>query len=223
MKIKTKITFSVVITLAIGALLGAMLNRTLSQTRIKRILSRRTPPVFVSFYEDIIEPDANQRKEIEKILDKHAKQLSEIHANFRQKLESSIESLTAELDPILTPKQKKRLEKGFPGPPQFPKHFIPGITANKYLMILKEKLGLSEDQASKIKHILEEWEDKTRMMRRNRGPFNHFEQFIQSEKEKEKAIEKILTKDQMKLHEKMKKERLKKIEEEMRIPRKIIK
>lgn len=224
MNIKLKITFIIIITLVIGIVIGAMLNRTLTQNRVKRILSRRNPPVFISFYERIIEPDTNQREEIRKILDKHAKHLSEIRANFSEELQSSMESLRAELDPILTPEQKKRLEKGFPGRPPFPMRPPERIDVDEELSVLKERLSLSEDQASEIKQILEESRDKFKMMREKGVRWRERWQIMKElEEKKEKAIKNILTRDQKNSFEQIKKERHKKIEEEMSKRREIMK
>ena len=213
MNIKVKITFIIIITLAIGIVIGALLNRTLSQNRIKRILERRNPPIFISFYERIIEPDAEQRAKVRKVLNKYAQNLSEIRTNFQEELQSSFESMTAELEPLLTPEQKERLEKGFPRPPRFFPRPFRTRDINQELSILKERLGLSEDQASKIKLILEEFRNQAGKMREERERPGRFPIMRELEEKKEQAIEKILTDEQKKIYEELKKERRKIIEE----------
>lgn len=222
MNIKAKTTLIIIITLAIGIVIGAMLNRALSQNRIRRILSRRNPPMFISFYERIIEPDDSQRELIRKILDKYAKRFSEIRTNFGEELESSIESMRAELDPILTPEQKERLKKGFPGRPPFPDRRPRRRDITEELATLKNQLNLSEDQASKIKNVLEELMSQAEIRREKEG-FRGMQIIRELEEKKDKAIKDILTEDQKKMYEKMKNERRKKFEKEMREREKMIK
>lgn len=220
MNIKLKMTFIIIIILAFGIITGAMLNRAISQNRIRSILSKRRPEVFVPVYEKILEPDTAQSKLVRDILNKHAKRISKIHENFRKELESSFESMKAELDPILTPEQKKQLERRVPPPPPpFPSFLnrnLEKIDIDEELSALKERLGLSKDQASQVKRILEELRDQAEMMRKERVNFRGRWRVIKELEKKEKAIENILTDEQKKLYEQMKNERHKKIEEEMR-------
>lgn len=225
MNIKIKMTFIIIIILALGIVIGAMINRTLSQNRIRDILSRREPARFASYFEKIIEPDAAQSKQIRNVLSKHAKRISEIRAKSREELQSSLETMMGELDSILTSEQKKRLEKRrFPGRPPFLNRRPGRIGVDEELSRLKEKLDLSEDQASQIKHILEESRVQAKMMREAGANFMERRQVIKEfEGKKDKAIEKILTEEQKKLYEQMKKDRRKKMEEEMRKRREIMK
>jgi len=215
MNIKLKIIFVIVITLALGIVMGAMLNRALTQNRIRSILSRRNPVRFVASFEKFIEPSADQRKLVRDILNKHAKRISEIRAKSREELQSSLESMMAELDPILAPEQKKRLEKRrLPGRFLFRNRRLEIIDVDEEIFVLKERLSLSENQASQIKHILEDSRNQVKMIREKRVNFRKRLQIMKEmEEKKEKAIEKILTKDQKKLYEQIKKRRHKKIEE----------
>ena len=210
MNLKVKITFLIIITLIIGIVIGAMINRAVSQNRIKRILERRNPPIFISFYERIIGPEAEQRESVREILDKYAQRFSEIRIDFQEELESSFESMRAELDPLLTPEQKERLERGFPRPPRFFPQPLRIRDANQELAMLKERLGLSEDQASQIKIILEDFREQAIKMREERGrPLGRFEIMKELEEKKDQLIEKILTDDQKKKYDEIKKERQK--------------
>jgi len=217
MNIKLKITLIIIVTLVIGIVIGAMVNRTLSQNRIRNIISSRRPDFFISFYEKIIEPDAAQSELIREILIKHAKHISDIRTNFFDEMSSSFESLKAELDPILTAEQKEHLKRRFPGRPSFLNRHQRKIGVAEELSALKEALGLSEDQISQVKHILEEWRDQGVMMRGRRG---YLREKIQTKKEQEEkkaaAIEKILTEEQKKLYQQIKKDWQKKIEEQRR-------
>lgn len=208
MNLKVKITFLIIITLVIGIVIGAMLNRAVSQNRIRRILERRNPPIFISFYERIIEPNADQRDSVRKVLDKYAQRLSKIRTNFQDELQSSFESMKAELEPLLTAEQKERLEEGFPRQPRFfPRPF--GIRdVNQELSMLKERLGLSEDQASQVKIILEKFWDQAKKMREEReSPERGFQIMMELQEKKEQSIKKLLNDDQKKIFEEMEKGR----------------
>lgn len=223
MNIKLKMTFIIIITLVIGIVIGALLNRTITQNRIKGILSRRDPGPFVASFEKIIEPDAAQRELIRDILDRHAKRISQIRAKSMEELKSSFESMMAELDSVLTPEQKKRLEKmRFPGippfrmPPPFPMPPPGKIDIDEELSVLKERLSLSEDQAIQIKQVLVEVRDEFEMMREKEVNPREVEQLMRElEERKDQAIENILNSDQKKLYEQIKKERPKKPGKEM--------
>lgn len=228
MNIKLKMAFLIIITLAFGIVIGAMINRTLSQNRIRNILARRSPVRFVASYERIIKPDPEQSRLIREVLNKHAKRISEIHKKSREELQSSLESMMEELNSILTPEQRKRLEKRrFPGRPPFQLPFPslpPGrMSVDRELSRLKERLDLSEDQASQIKQILEESRNEAKMTREEGVSWRERREALKElEEKKDEAIEKILTEDQKSLYEQMKKERPKKIEEEMRRRREIM-
>lgn len=116
MNIKVKTALIIGITLIIGILIGALLNRALLQHRIRRAFSMQTPGFLMTLYERTIEPDAEQSKLIREILEKHVKRMSEIRKNFHSSLQSEFESLRKELDPLLTPEQKKRLMNRVPLP-----------------------------------------------------------------------------------------------------------
>jgi hypothetical protein len=208
MNLKVKITFLIIITLVIGIVIGAMLNRAVSQNRIRRILERRNPPIFISFYERIIEPNADQRDSVRKVLDKYAQRLSKIRTNFQDELQSSFESMKAELEPLLTAEQKERLEEGFPRQPRFFPRPFRIRDVNQELSMLKERLGLSEDQASQIKIILEKFWDQAKKMREEReSPERGFQIMIELQEKKEQSIKKLLNDDQKKIFEEMEKAR----------------
>jgi len=215
MNIKAKTTLIIIITLCIGIIIGALLNRALMQNRIRRTFSMRNPDVFVSSFERIINPDAKQRHSIMEILDKYADEISEYRTRSQEEILSLTESMKAELDQILTPKQKKRLERRFLGRPPFPNRSPMRADVNEELSMLKKELGLSEEQASKIKIILEEWRNQIRTMR---GGYGEIGQMRQRREEIDKAIEKILNEDQKKIYNKIKKNRLRRMEKEMQKP-----
>jgi Spy/CpxP family protein refolding chaperone len=111
MNMKVKTTIVIIITLIFGIVLGAMLNRTFTLQRIKRAFDAVNPNRFTMILEQAIEPSEEQKKQIREILRKHAKIVSELRKNLEEGMESSFKTLQKELDSVLTPEQKERLEK----------------------------------------------------------------------------------------------------------------
>lgn len=217
MNIKLKMTFVIIATFILGIIIGAMLNRALVQKRIRNILSKRTPDVFVPFIEERIGADPVQSKEIRKVLNKHAKRIEDIRANFSVELQSAFESLRAEMDPLLTPEQKKRLERGLPGPlPMGPPRFLITEDLDGELRAMKEALGLTEEQTLQIRQILEEMRDQFRKVREEMDRAREkWRPMLESEEKADQAIREILTDEQKKLYDKYKEERHKRFERGM--------
>lgn len=119
MNMKVKTTFIIIITLILGVVIGAMLNRALLQNRIRRTFSQQNPNRLALFYERIIQPDPAQSEVLREILNKHSKRMSEIRTNFFEEMQSAVKALQADIDPILTLEQKKRLRERMMRPRRF--------------------------------------------------------------------------------------------------------
>lgn len=204
MSAKWKIILYLIVTLIIGIVIGAMLNRALVQKRIKNIFKTEIGSLLVRDAERVLPPmSPEQRKLIREVLDKHAKQLSEIHERFGNEIQSAFKSLREEIDPLLTAEQKKQLEGMFPGPPPFRRRPPEGFPFMKRppspeseLAALQSELDLSEEQAAKIKTVLEEFQSQLRSFREKEAPPETFDSFRQADEKKFQEIEKILTEDQ---------------------------
>jgi Spy/CpxP family protein refolding chaperone len=109
MKVKT--TIIIIITLIFGIVLGAMINRTFTQRRIRRAFDAVNPNRFTMILERAINPTEEQKKQIREILQDHAKQVEKMRKEAMEGMETSMQSLKQELDSVLTPEQKKRLER----------------------------------------------------------------------------------------------------------------
>lgn len=116
MNTKVKIALMIIVTLVIGIVFGALLNRALLRYRIQRAFADRNPAGMISFMEERIRPTPDQRAKIREILEKHRIKSQEIRDRFMEEMQSEFESLESELDPILTPEQKRRLRERPPGP-----------------------------------------------------------------------------------------------------------
>jgi Spy/CpxP family protein refolding chaperone len=111
MNIKVKTTLIIMSTLIIGIIIGALFSRAYLHHRIRRAFTMVNPNRFMIFFEQNISPTPEQSEQIRKIIQKHAKTVSELQKNLRDGMDSSIESLQKELDSVLTPEQKRRLER----------------------------------------------------------------------------------------------------------------
>jgi hypothetical protein len=268
MSVKWKIVLHVVVVLIIGIVIGALLNRALVQKRLRDMVVMRGAGLREPRPQKILRPaDAAQEAKIQAVLDKHAQKLSEIHQRFNSEIDAAFKSLKEEIDPILTPEQKKAFEKMIPGrPPQFgrppgllggpprppsgplvapggqpafpgqapgsrggpegppgqppgspggmpgrpggplrgfPKEMTP-FSAEFELAMLKAGLNLSEDQAAKIKAVLDHFIAKRQSLSEKGISPEDFDSFRQMEEKKDKEIEKILTAEQKEKYEKAK-------------------
>ena len=109
MNYKVKITGVTLIILIIGMILGVLINGAIVRCHLSKLEAFREPGGFERFMERVVQPDESQSKKMMIIIDKYSEQLNEmrIHA------EAIIDSMTTELDSILTPEQKSRLKKRF--------------------------------------------------------------------------------------------------------------
>jgi hypothetical protein len=212
MSVKSKIVFYVAITLVIGIIIGVLLNRAIVQKRIKDMLVMRSAGLLNPRAERILKPTSpEQGVRIQAALDEHARRLSEIHERFRREIDSAFKSLKSAMDPILTPEQKKQLEKMIPGPPPMfgrpPGGFPPmrnAFSAEFELAALKTELNLSEGQAKKIKAFLEEFETQMKTLFKKGISPEDFDSRRKIEEKKDQEIEKILTDDQKQKYEQIK-------------------
>ncbi len=111
MNMKVKTTLIIIATLIIGIIFGALLSRAYLHHRIRRAFVMVDPNRFMPFFEQIIDPTPEQSDQIRKIIRKHANDVLEIRNDFEARMSSSFESLQKNLDSVLTPEQKDRLEK----------------------------------------------------------------------------------------------------------------
>jgi len=111
MNVKIKFGSIILATLILGMVLGGLIHSTVMKNRIRQIREFRGRGGFESFIERVIEPDEAQRQQLQEIFNKYSAKFNEIR--FRQASEFSavMDSMRVELDPILTPEQKKKLEE----------------------------------------------------------------------------------------------------------------
>jgi hypothetical protein len=99
-------------TLLIGVIIGALIVGPLvARHHFKRMANLRTPRGFSQRLEEIIEPDDSQAEALRTVLARYGEDFDEVASRHRSEVKDLIDSLNAELDTILTPEQKERLEK----------------------------------------------------------------------------------------------------------------
>ncbi len=111
MNMKVKTTIVIIITLLFGIVFGALLNRSFMHHRIRRAFDAVNPIRFTLILEQAIDPTDEQKKQIREILQSHAKQVEEFRKKAMEEMETSLQVLRKELDSVLTPAQKERLEE----------------------------------------------------------------------------------------------------------------
>lgn len=113
MNIKIKTTLIILFTFIIGMVAGSMVTQAFLKYRMKKVLSMNMPAGFAAHFERIIEPTDEQRKALREILYKYGEKLSVMREKIRQEFLPINKAMEEELDSILTPEQKKRLENRF--------------------------------------------------------------------------------------------------------------
>jgi hypothetical protein len=110
MKTRTKTILIITTTLIIGMIVGSVLTGTILRSyRLRdRIEHMRTPEGFVSRFERIIKPDEQQRDKVHEILLEHFGRMESTSSRFFDQMKTLQDTLNMQLEPILTPEQKKR-------------------------------------------------------------------------------------------------------------------
>ena len=219
MDVKTKTFFIIILTLLIGIVVGGLAHRIILQKRIQRAFSVRNPEYLVSMYEKTLNPNSEQAKQLREILNKHAKTMTEIRNDFQEDMFSANDALDKELNKVLTPAQKRRLqrrpfrprrhlEKKKPGPlmrARMP-FFIEDI------QVLKDRLSLSDEQVQKIQDLLKKPRLRRKMMPKQEPSLKRiFQWWKERERAEDEAVIEVLTEEQKKAYAQLKQERREKI------------
>jgi len=108
---KAKPILLVILTLVIGFVLGMLTSAHLRLNRLKPVRFFFSEERFREGFYKIIEPDEKQRVEIDRILEKYAKENSEMQADFRKEAEANMKEFRKEIDSKLTKDQLARLKE----------------------------------------------------------------------------------------------------------------
>ena len=110
MNTKIKIAAIMVLTLILGIIIGAMANQAFMHNRIRRTFAMANPVSFPRRIMDVIQPTPEQEQELKKILDRHSQRLFSSRQKFMEESREVWEALLKEMESILTPEQKERLD-----------------------------------------------------------------------------------------------------------------
>lgn len=216
MNVRMKFAVYLVFTLLFGIAIGILLNRALLQKKIKDMLMMRASGRIVPQLEEIVRSAGpEQRESIREIFDKYETKMADIHLRFREEIEAAFKSLKADVDPLLTPEQKIRLDEMLPKPPPFLKRepggfpppppggpgpspgWPPGLPLEEELSFLSEKLGLSAEQTDRIRTILRDYAGRMKPPGERPEPPEKRQAFRNLRAERNREIEKILTPEQV--------------------------
>ncbi len=108
---KTKYLISLAAVLLLGFFIGFLVNGRITHARIDRMRNFYTEPGFNRVLMRIIRPTPEQRKQLQPVLKKYARQNRARLMEFRKKQAQSFDSLVNEIKPLLTEQQVLRLEQ----------------------------------------------------------------------------------------------------------------
>lgn len=220
MKVKTKIAGLMILTLIAGAGIGAFAQRVWIQQRVRGIFRMGAAGRLFPNPGDWLKPENDaQKKAIRDIFTKHGDQLAEIHKRYRKEIDASFDAMDKDLDPILTPEQKKRLKDMRPKAPRFPggppmRGPFPGGFPRPgfFLEELKKELNLTDDQAVQIQGIFERFREKSSPGFENGPPDGERGEFHIRIKGLDEEIEKLLSDPQKEAYRRFRKDRMKRPE-----------
>ncbi len=212
MNVKTKTYLIIIFTLITGIVIGALINRALLQDRVQRVFSMRSPNVLTQSYLEILNPDPEQREQIKEILERNGQVMDDIRSKSREDLESAMTAMMAELESVLTAEQIEKLkERSSRGRMPFGRPF-----EEVELAFLSSELELTDEQASKLATILEEFRMQPPDKKIPGRPDEMRTNFRGRMDKREEEIKKILNDEQKQKYEELIKERRKKPPEEFR-------
>ncbi len=108
---KAKLILLIILTLVIGFILGWLTSAQVRLHMLKPVRLYLSEERFREGFYKTIQPDEQQKAEIEKILDKYARLNSDFQSEFRKDLDSNMKALRKELDSKLTKEQLARLKE----------------------------------------------------------------------------------------------------------------
>jgi hypothetical protein len=112
MNIRAKSALVIATTLIIGILIGVfVLVPPIAKHHFKRIASMRHPEGFMRGMEHMIQPSESQAPEVHRLLEMYSQRFDEINDRHHTEMAALMDSLRADLTPILTDEQNDRLDK----------------------------------------------------------------------------------------------------------------
>lgn len=105
-----------VVTLCLGITIGVLGGGAMQERRIRRLNDMRRPGGFVEHLQQVIRPTSDsQWNAIRPIIETHARANEERRRSHDMAMRASLDSLKAQLEPMLAPDQRERLARFAPG------------------------------------------------------------------------------------------------------------
>jgi hypothetical protein len=112
MNLQIKPTLIIIGTLLLGIVLGVLISGTFAEQRFRRMHSMMRPHGFAEDLIQVIQPnDEQQRQEIMAVIETTDLRIQDLMGQSREEIRSTVDSMAAQLQPLLTDEQKARLEK----------------------------------------------------------------------------------------------------------------
>lgn len=112
MNLQLKSALIIVVTLLLGISIGTFIAAPhLARKHLTRMDMLRHQPGFSRGIERLILPHPSQLDDIRPIVKKYSERFETLFEKHRDEVEALMDSLRAELDPLLTDQQKQRLDR----------------------------------------------------------------------------------------------------------------
>lgn len=111
MSIKLKSMVILLATLCIGIAVGVLGSRLYIEHRAQKFREIRGEQLFRGIMEEIIQPTPEQAETLNKIFAKYQKSRRQMNVQFRSQTKAILDSMYAEIAPLLTKEQLKRLDE----------------------------------------------------------------------------------------------------------------
>jgi hypothetical protein len=98
-------------TLCIGIMVGVLGSRLYIEHRVQKFRDIRGEQMFGGIMEEIIQPTPEQADTLKSIFAKYQKSMQKMNGQFRSQTKAILDSMHAEIAPLLTKEQLKRLEE----------------------------------------------------------------------------------------------------------------
>ncbi len=206
MTAKSKATLLVLVTFLLGALVGALINGAIVNRQSKALSVLPPGPMFSSIVERAIRPDEKQRDAVMKILERHSGTMAALSGKFRETMARTLDSIQGELGPYLTAEQQRRLKE------RLQPRMIGGPhlgTPEHEMDRMKDRLGLNAQQVGQFQAIDRESRRETEhLLETHQGDLESVHDSVDAiMRGREARIRSLLTPEQQKKYEEMRKER----------------
>lgn len=108
---KTKPVILIVVTLILGFIIGMLTSAQLRFSKLKPVKTFFSVERFREGFYKTVQPDDQQKEEINAIIDKYARINNEIHARIRKDIDANFRAMRKELDATLTKEQLGRVRE----------------------------------------------------------------------------------------------------------------